>query len=101
MKNTIKNIAREIAEEKGFFLINAITKGSNNNPNFEIYIDSREGISAGDCAKFSREIRDVLETTDLADLNYKLVVSSPGIDEPIKFKPDEVPLKCYYVVCKP
>lgn len=85
MKNIIKNIAREVAEEKGFFLINIIAKGSNKNPSFEVYIDSREGISAGDCVKFSREMKDQLEVTDLADLNYSLVVSSPGTDEPIKY----------------
>lgn len=85
MKNIIKNIAREIAEEKGIFLINTIAKGSNKNPNFEVYIDSKEGITAGDCVKFTREIREELEATDFADVNYSLVVSSPGIDEPIKY----------------
>ncbi len=85
MKIVIKNIAQEIADENGILLINSIVKGSHKNPSFEIYIDSKNGINATDCAKFSREIKNQLELKDLAELDYKLVVSSPGIDEPLKF----------------
>ena len=85
MKNIIKNIAKEIAEETGVLLINTITKGNKKKPNFEIYIDSKNGVSAGNCADFSRELKSRLESTEIANLDYRLVVSSPGIDEPIKF----------------
>lgn len=85
MKNIIKNIAKEIAEETGVLLINTITKGNKKKPNFEIYIDSKIGVSAGNCADFSRELKARLESTEIANLDYRLVVSSPGIDEPIKF----------------
>lgn len=85
MKNIIKNFAEEIAAEEGYLLINSITKGSTRNPAFEIYIDSKNGISADDCAEFSRKIKQKIELTEIAELNYKLIVSSPGIDEPIKF----------------
>ena len=85
MKIQIKNIAQDIADEKGLFLINTITRGSNKKPSFEIYIDSKTGVNADLCAEFSRELRDRLETTEVAGLDYGLVVSSPGIDEPIKF----------------
>ncbi len=85
MKNIIKQLAAEISEKNGFFLINSLQKGSNRKPSFEIYIDSKNGISADDCAEFSRELKNKLETTEIAKLDYKLVVSSPGIDEPIKY----------------
>lgn len=85
MKNVIKNIAQEIADEEGILLINSITKGSNKRPSFEVYIDSKAGISADDCAKFSREIKKRLESENMADLDYSLVVSSPGTDEAIIF----------------
>jgi ribosome maturation factor RimP len=85
MKNIIKHFAKEIAEEDGVLLINSVTKGSNKNPQFEIFIDSEEGISADDCAGFSRELKNRLESTEIGGLDYKLVVSSPGIDEPLKY----------------
>lgn len=83
MKSTIKKIANEIADKKGLLLIHCIAKGSNRKPIFEIFIDSKKGISADDCAEFSREVKSSLELTDIGDLDYQLVVSSPGIDEPI------------------
>ena len=85
MKSIIKKIAIEIADEKGFLLINSITKGSNKKPIFEVFIDSKKGISAEDCADFSREVKKRLELTEIGDLDYQLVVSSPGTDEPIIF----------------
>ena len=84
MKNVVKYLAREIAEENGVLLINSLTKGSNKNPQFEIFIDSEVGISADDCAKFSRDLKIRLEETEFGETDYKLVVSSPGIDEPLK-----------------
>jgi ribosome maturation factor RimP len=83
MKNIIKQFATEIAEEKDLLLINSLLKGSNKRPSFEIFIDSKAGISADDCAEFSREFKTRLETTEIADLDYRLTVSSPGLDEPI------------------
>jgi ribosome maturation factor RimP len=85
MKNIIKNIAQQIADDKGFFLVNSITKGSNRKPIFEIYIDNKEGINANDCADFSRAVKEKIESSELADLDYSIVVSSPGTDEPIKY----------------
>ena len=85
MKNIIKNIVQEIAEDKGFFLVNSIIKGSNRKPTFEIFIDNKEGINAADCADFSRAVKEKIESTKIANTDYSLVVSSPGTDEPIKF----------------
>jgi len=85
MKNEIQHIANEIAEDRGFFLVNFIFRGSKKKPSFEIFIDSKNGISANDCAGFSKEVKSRLESSDISELDYKLVVSSPGIDEPIKF----------------
>ena len=85
MKNIIRDIAQQIADEKGFFLVNSIRKGSNRKPIFEIYIDNKVGINSADCADFSRALKEKIESTEIADLDYNLVVSSPGTDEPIKY----------------
>lgn len=85
MKKIIKNIAQQIADDKGFFLINSITKGSNRKPIFEIYIDNKKGINANDCADFSKAVKEKIEFTEIAELDYNLIVSSPGTDEPIKY----------------
>jgi ribosome maturation factor RimP len=85
MKSTVKNIAQEISNELNLFLVNVIIRGSNRKPTFEIYIDNKEGVTTDLCADFSREIKDRIDKTEFADVDYQLIVSSPGVDEPLKF----------------
>lgn len=83
MKDTLENIAKSTAEDFGFFLIKTKIKGAKKTPEIEIFIDSKKGVGTDDCAEFSRTFKDKLEESSLQDLDYKLVVSSPGIDEPL------------------
>lgn len=83
MKNTVKNIAQDIANERGLYLVNLVIRGSNRKPNFEIYIDNQEGITTDLCAEFSREIKARIETSEFSEYDYQLMVSSPGVDEPL------------------
>ncbi len=83
MKNTVKNIAQDIANERGLYLVNLVIRGSNRQPNFEIYIDNKEGITTDLCAAFSREIKARIETSEFSEYDYQLMVSSPGVDEPL------------------
>lgn len=79
----IKNIIRETVEGNGFFLIDLQFRGTTNNRIFEIYIDGEKNISAEDCAVVSREINSQLEES--IDTSYRLDVSSPGVDRPLKY----------------
>ncbi|MBK8945464.1 MAG: hypothetical protein IPM32_09380 [Ignavibacteriae bacterium] len=85
MKNTVKNIAQEIANERGLYLVNLVIRGSNRKPSFEIYIDNKDGITTDICAEFSRELKARIETTEFSEYDYQLIVSSPGVDEPLKY----------------
>jgi ribosome maturation factor RimP len=84
-EENIKEIAGIAAEKCGFFLIDVLFRGKKSNRIFEIYIDGETNVSAEDCAKVSSEIDIQLE--NLADIgsNYRLDVSSPGVDRPLKF----------------
>jgi len=81
----IKQLASKIAEENGFFLIDFVIRGNNANRIIEIFIDGEKNISAGDCAKISTEINSQLEKIPEIGSSYRLDVSSPGIDRPLKF----------------
>jgi len=54
----------------------------------ELTVDTDKGVSIGQCAKLSRAIRARLEACQdnimLAEGDFDLMVSSPGIGEPIK-----------------
>ncbi|MCB0751270.1 MAG: hypothetical protein KDC52_07340 [Ignavibacteriae bacterium] len=85
MKNTVKIIAQKIADDQNLFLMNLIIRGSSKKPSFEIYIDNKNGVTADICADYSREFKDEFEKTEFAEVDYSLIVSSPGIDEPLQF----------------
>ncbi|MGM0535744.1 MAG: ribosome maturation factor RimP [Pseudomonadota bacterium] len=48
-----------------------------------IYIDHDDGVSVDDCADVSRQISAVLDVEDPVPGEYRLEVSSPGMDRPL------------------
>jgi len=65
-----------------------------------IYIESAEGVTVDDCASISRQVSGVLDVEDPIAGEYRLEVSSPGMDRPLftleqfaSFKGSHVKLK--------
>ena len=81
----IKDTVASVVEGNGFFLIDMILRGNENNRVIEIYIDGEKDISAEDCAKVSRELNSIIESQNLIESKYRLDVSSPGIDRSLIF----------------
>lgn len=48
-----------------------------------IYIDHPEGVTVDDCADISRQVGAVLDVEDPIRGEYRLEVSSPGMDRPL------------------
>ena len=48
-----------------------------------IYIDAEQGINVDDCARVSRQVSAVLDVEDPITGEYRLEVSSPGMDRPL------------------
>ncbi|MGH8481415.1 MAG: ribosome maturation factor RimP [Nevskiaceae bacterium] len=48
-----------------------------------LFIDAPGGITLGDCERVSREVEGVLDVEDPVPQNYRLEVSSPGLDRPL------------------
>ena len=53
-----------------------------------LYIDKSDGITIDDCAKVSHSIEDLIEVEGLIPGNYRLEVSSPGLERPIRRRVD-------------
>ena len=49
-----------------------------------LFIDKEGGVTLDDCASVSRELAEILEVEDFIEGNYRLEVSSPGLDRPLK-----------------
>ncbi|MCP4634495.1 MAG: ribosome maturation factor RimP [candidate division Zixibacteria bacterium] len=61
-----------------------LTISSAKQPHICVYIYGENGITIDDCAKVSRSIDFELETAEIFDRSYRLEVSSPGLNRPLK-----------------
>ena len=51
---------------------------------YEIFIDNEQGVTLEFCSEISRDIKSLLDRIT-TDRQYRLVVSSPGFDRPLKY----------------
>jgi len=84
-KNKIANKIKEETENLGYLFIEIDFRGDTRNHILEIYIDNEVGVTTVDCARVSRAIGDIIEEDGLIESKYRLDVSSPGIDRPLKY----------------
>ncbi|MCX6168841.1 MAG: hypothetical protein NTX65_05855 [Ignavibacteriales bacterium] len=84
-KQQINNRIEEIVKAHGFILVDLVLRGDNHLRIIEVFIDGEKGITAVDCANVSRDLNEVIELENLAGSNYRLDVSSPGAERPLKF----------------
>jgi ribosome maturation factor RimP len=81
----IKEITEEVVTDFGYFLIDFNLRGYGRNQVIEVYIDGEHYINADDCSKVSRELNNKIQNIIGPDKFYRLDVSSPGVDRPLKF----------------
>ncbi|RAW03102.1 ribosome maturation factor RimP [Pseudochryseolinea flava] len=82
----IKSIAASKLTDPSHFLVDVILSARKGPKKLLIVIDGDQGVTIDDCGNISRDIAKVLDESDLmADENYLLEVSTPGVDHPLKF----------------
>ena len=84
-RRNIVDLVAPIVEGEGYFLIDVILRGNPQNQIIEIYIDNETGVKTDDCAVISRKINEKFEDEELIESKYRLDVSSPGVERPLKF----------------
>ncbi|APF19244.1 ribosome maturation factor RimP [Caldithrix abyssi] len=85
LKEKLIEIIQPICEGEGFYLLELKISGSVRNPVVQIFADNEQGITLNDCVLLSRKIQDELDFRDDLPATYRLDVSSPGVDHPLKF----------------
>ena len=81
----IEELARPIVEAKNAFLIDVAVRGERKTKVIEIFVDTEQGVTTELCSEISREISRMLDSNSIVYGSYYLVVSSPGIECPLKF----------------
>lgn len=84
-EKNIYELVEQVVTDKGFFLIDLVIRGERNSRVIEVYVDSETNVSADNCADINRAIGKRLEEANLLDSGYRLDVSSPGVNRPLKY----------------
>lgn len=79
----LKALMEPILEAEGAELVDLDVGGSRGRPVIRAYVDTEEGVTLDECARFSRLIEAGLEETGAVPERYVLEVSSPGVERPL------------------
>ncbi len=80
----IQEIAQPIVEKNNAYIVEIVVRGERTGKVVEVYADSDKGISLEECSVISRELSTVMDEKDLIQGRYRLDVSSPGLDRPLR-----------------
>ena len=85
MEEKIRKILISIFEGKNHHLIDVVIRGEKKNKIAEIYVDSENGINLDELSEISREVNSALDSDEIIGEFLKVVVSSPGAENPFKY----------------
>lgn len=80
----VQEFAQPILDEQGLELVDMEYCPEGSEWLLRLFIDKADGINLDDCAAFSRELSAILDIEEVIGVAYRLEVSSPGIDRPLK-----------------
>jgi len=84
----VSSIAESIATEINVELVDVEFVKEGNEWFLRIFIDRQGGMDLDTCEIFSRKLSDILDEDDPITQAYRLEVSSPGIERPLKKEKD-------------
>ena len=82
-ESLLTDLVAPVAEALGYELWGVEYQAHSKSATVRIYIDSPDGISVDDCARMSRQVSSVFDVEDPIMGEYRLEVSSPGMDRPL------------------
>jgi len=80
----ISNLAASLLPSIDGYLVDVTIRGERGGSIVEVFVDTDRGITADECAKVNRHISSGIEEQNLIPGRYRLEVSSPGLERPLK-----------------
>ncbi len=84
IQTQIETLIVPILDDFGYELVDLQYKKEGHSMALCLFIDKPGGITLDDCVTVSREVGAILEIEDPIKAAYRLEVSSPGLDRPLK-----------------
>jgi ribosome maturation factor RimP len=80
----VQGVAEPIARALGLELLEVRCQGKGAGTVICVTLDKEGGLGIRDCEEFHRSLRRALDVAVLVSYEYRLEVSSPGVDRPLK-----------------
>ena len=81
----LREMAEAVATEQGLLLFDLETKFSGKEWSVIVTLDRMDGnVGLSDCEQVSRKLSTLLDVEDIIQHHYRLEVSSPGIERPLR-----------------
>jgi ribosome maturation factor RimP len=81
----IANIVSPVLKTNNVYLVDMEFRGSRKDRILSIFVDTKEGITLSQITQLNREISDLLDMHNIISGPYRLEISSPGLDRPLKY----------------
>jgi ribosome maturation factor RimP len=83
-REEVRQLAQPLADEAGFELVDVELAVQGRQRVVRVLLDKPGGMTVGNCASFSRSLADRLDMNQTVAGSYRLEVSSPGMDRPLR-----------------
>ena len=80
----IWTLTQEVVSDLGYELVDIELTGNRSRQVIRVYIEKPEGILLADCVVVSRKLGERLDDEDVIENSYRLEISSPGIERPLR-----------------
>jgi ribosome maturation factor RimP len=84
IKRKIEDLAEPFLVSRGAFLVDVQVRIERGGKLVQLFVDTDKGITIEQCSEISRELLREFDAQRYLEGNYRLEVSSPGIDRPLK-----------------
>jgi ribosome maturation factor RimP len=84
IKEKLQVLLSPILESHNAFLTDILVRNEPRGKLLQVFLDTDEGITIEQCAHVSRELSHEIDRENLFERAYRLEVSSPGIDRPLR-----------------
>lgn len=81
---SLTKFAESASAERGLEALHINVRGTRSRPIIEIVLDGVKDVQVADCEYVSRSVQANLDAMFNQEINYRLDVTSPGTDEPLK-----------------
>jgi ribosome maturation factor RimP len=84
IEHAFRELVEPIIDKHNAFLVDITVRGERNTKIIEMYIDTDEGINVKTINEVNKEINRRLQDVHIIDGTFRVSVSSPGLDRPLK-----------------